>query len=166
MKKKKKKPFDVSLLGQLPYSPGMMEPIQGINPIQGVPNRNSDIPFRVDIRNIPTVTTGYPPPFVQLWLEDVTEPLTERYRKSIFYPDDPADNRMGLIFASGINLIGLGLSRVNPAAGAIVLAIPDVLVAYPVGVAASNLYQDLPGETLIDKLFRLGLPRSMKGMPF
>jgi len=30
--KEKKKPFDVSLLGERPYVPGTMEPIQGVNP--------------------------------------------------------------------------------------------------------------------------------------
>jgi len=144
----------------------MMEPMQGVNPSMGVPNRNIDVPFRMDIRHLPTITTGYPPSFVQLWLEDITEPIQERYRKSVFYADDPADHRMGLIFAAGINLVGLGVSRVNPAAGTIILAIPDVLVAYPVGVAASNVFQSLEGDTPTDKAFRFWLPKSIRNMPF
>jgi len=165
--KEKKKPFDVSLLGQLPYAPGMIEPMQGVNPSMGVSNRNMDFPLWVgDIRHLTTVPVGYPPPFVQLWLEEVTEPIREEYRKSIFSVNDPADHRMGLLFAAGINLVGLGVSRINPAAGGLILAIPDVFVAYPVGVAASNIYQSLEGDTPSDKAFRFWLPKSLRNMPF
>lgn len=167
-RKEKKKPFDISLLGQLPYAPGMIEPLQSNTPAVGtlIPNITVNIPWASDVRNLPIAPSGYPPSFVLQWLEHVTEPIKERYKETIFYPDDPADERMGLAFAVGINLIGLGVSRVNPVAGTIILGIPDILVAYPIGVAASNIYQSLEGDTPTDKSFRFWLPKSMRNMPF
>jgi len=178
-KKKKKKGIDPSLIAPFPFLPGMMEPIQGLDPVQVVPNRNLDVPFMVDIRHLPTVPTGHPPPFVVRWVKEVDwlemiigqrarDWVYERYTKSIFYADDPEDLQRGLALAGGLSAIGGALWLYPPTrpAGLIILGIPDIFVAIPVGIAASNIYQDLEGKTPSDKAFRFGLPKSIKGMPF
>jgi len=142
-KKKKKKiygPFSF-----IPYVPGMMAPVQAVPPMQGVRNQNREVPSLLDaasdVRGLqefpdPRRTPYYTDPILNEW-------VIEQYEKSIFYPDDPADLRVGFGLAIGLNIIGGALWLYPPTKplGTAIMAVPDYLVAIPLGVAASNLYQ-------------------------
>lgn len=119
----------------------MMQPTGGANPSSmGVPIQNTDVshwagaigPFGSDPQRTPY---DVPPILNRL--------VIEQYEKSIFYPDDAADLRVGFGLAIALNLVGGALWLFPPTKplGYLIMAVPDYLVAIPLGVAASNIYQ-------------------------
>jgi len=136
-KKKKKKIYGP--FSSFHFVPGTTTVIQENVPAMGTQISNPDFPMMAvfDIRGDPLgIPQDMPPSLVFMWLR-------EQYTSSIFYPDDPADIRMGIGFAVVLNIVGGILWFFPPTkpAGTVVLAIPDYLVAIPLGIAASNLYQ-------------------------
>jgi len=142
-KKKKKKGIDPSLIAPFPFLPGVSVPA---------------VATSISHPNIPTYESidwnrirEQPPSILYM-------AITDQYKQSIFYADDPADVRAGIGFALALNIAAIALTR-SPAAplGLAIAALPDP-VAYAVGVAGSNIYQglDLSTEgTILDEKFSL-----------